>query len=86
MCDKLFKSSYLQRHEKKFHPTEVLEDDKEWLGQDPGELIGEVSNESESGSSSIGSSEEEEVVEQSNLKMIQSGREMNVRNHKRSRK
>nr|XP_034331654.1 KRAB-A domain-containing protein 2-like [Crassostrea gigas] len=57
-----------KRHEK-FHPAEVLEkkteDDKEWLEQDPEELIGEVSNESESSSSSIDSSEYEEVLEDS---------------------
>lgn len=78
ICGKLFKkSSYLQRHEKKFHQAEVLEkrteDDKEWLEQDPGELIGEVSNESEPSSSSSDSSEDEEVVGES--KMIQSERD-----------
>lgn len=77
ICGKLFKKRfYLQRHEKKFHPAALerrTEDDKEWLKQDPGELIGEVSNESESSSSNIDSSEEEEIVEES--KMIQYGRD-----------
>lgn len=67
-CGKLYKkSSYLQRHEKKFHgkdevPEKERDADKEWLEQDPGDLNGEISNDSSSGGSS--SDSEEEVTAQ----------------------
>lgn len=76
-CGKLFKKKeYLIRHEKKFHEKEsvnqndngVESGDEEWLTQDPGDLLGQVSSTDESssdeGDESCGE-KSEEIKEQS---------------------
>ena len=70
----LKKISYLQRHEKKFHdcsgeaPQQTSDKegncDEQWLEQDPGDLIGDVTSSSENNSSDSSEDEDSGVSDQ----------------------